>query len=209
MSQRLKLPRWLYYTLPYLYMVAGMLVAFNLPNIWGIVSGLLLILAGAVVWRTRRVFNRASKRAAVHFERNSGNSNAHVDLAPLVWKTEYECGQPNIDAQHRKLFALGNALLNAIRDKQSKLDVELLLDDLISEAKNHFLTEETLMARAQHPQSPEHKAIHSELLARCDDLAARYHRDELRADDLYKFVVRDVVTGHILKEDLSFLAEAD
>jgi hemerythrin-like metal-binding protein len=127
----------------------------------------------------------------------------------LVWRREYECGYPTLDAQHRLLFEAGNDLLSAILEQRDKLDVELLLDDLIGHVEHHFHEEEAIMAQASHPVSPEHRTRHEELLARVKALGENYHGGSLTVADLFTFIADDLVVQHILKDDLRFLADTD
>jgi hemerythrin-like metal-binding protein len=168
-----------------------------------------MVSAGLLIWWQRRSYRKALLRQRHRQGAAAGPGKGDAGLVSLVWRTEYESGHLLIDVQHRKLFELGNTLLNAILDKQSKLDVELMLEDLISDISNHFCTEETLLSRANHPLTPEHQAIHRTLLARCKAMAERYHRNELKVGDLFQFVAIDVVSDHIIKEDLRFLAQTE
>ncbi len=53
-------PDWLYERLPYLYVAAGVLALATLQHRMGILSGGLLIFAGAYVWFMRRASRRES-----------------------------------------------------------------------------------------------------------------------------------------------------
>jgi hemerythrin-like metal-binding protein len=207
MYWRRELPGWLYKPLPYLYMGAGIVVAITLNNVLGIASGLMLFLAGLMVWRTRFTYNSAAHQtAAMHAQGTVVSpSSGDSELAKLVWSKEYECGHAVIDAQHRRLFEIGNAFRQAILEKKSKLDVELLLEELIDDVAKHFVVEEEVLAHSRVTLSSEHQEAHGELLARCKDMAERYHNDEIAVRDLFFFVAQDVVVGHVLAEDLKYL----
>jgi len=201
----MRIPNRLYELLPLLYGAFGLLVAVRVDNLLGRISGLLLMVAGLAIWHMRRM-NRPTQDAPQRPRREREAPARQTGLVQLVWKKDYECGIEAIDSQHRRLFNLGNLLLNAIIEKKSKLDVELMLDDLLKEVTDHFCTEESLLARARHPLSPHHRAIHHELLARCQRLAADYHDDRVMAGELFHFVAVEVISTHIVDEDLKFLA---
>lgn len=201
------IPSRLYEVLPYVYAGAGLLTMYKLGNGVGIASGLMLMSAGGIVWLLRR--NRRSHPR--HGHRAVARPAAFDDLGPppvgfmrLVWRKEYECGHPLIDAQHRRLFEAGNAILNAILEGESRADVELMLDELISHVEAHFCEEEALLARARQPLSAEHQRNHRQLLATTKALAESYRRGEMSVADLFTFLTRDVVSGHIVREDLGF-----
>lgn len=196
--------QWFYEAMPYLYVGSGVFVALTLPNLWGAFSGALLVSAGVLVWNMRRRHRHLARLRQDQRSRKAAEINAsrqrdrHIQL---VWKTDYECGNPVIDTQHRNLFAMGNVLLTAILNGETKLDVELQFDELIEKIAQHFLVEEALIAKAQSPDAAAHKAAHAELLERAKELAERYHLDQLDGDDLYNFIAREVLTQHILKSD--------
>jgi hemerythrin-like metal-binding protein len=199
---------WTYEVLPYLYLGAGVLVLLGLRNLWGAFSGMLLISAGVIVWNMRRRHRRLSRMRADQRLWKAQQRNEALQksrFVELVWRSEYECGNPAIDAQHRKLFAHGNALLNAIMGDETKLDVELKFDELIEKVAHHFKAEEAVLKLEKNPSMQAHKVAHDELLLRCKELAERYHRDELDAGDLFNFMARDVLAQHILKDDLKQL----
>lgn len=61
MLRQTKRTDYFYEAIPYLYMVAGMLVAAVLPNLWGVFSGGVLILAGVMVLTMRRRYRKAER----------------------------------------------------------------------------------------------------------------------------------------------------
>lgn len=197
-------PAGLYETLPYLYMGAGVLVALGLRNPWGLASGLLLVAAGALVWAMRRAHRQA--RSLRRPPTAATDTRAASRCVPLIWRQEYECGHALIDAQHRNLFALGNALLAAIIEKRPKIDLELQIDELIGALTDHFCAEETLLAQSASPLTRQHHEIHHRLLTLSKELSERYHRNELEADALFNFLADEVVAEHVVKEDLKAFA---
>ncbi len=199
------IPDPIYNAIPYLYMGSGLLIAAILANLLALLSGLALLTAGVLIWSTRRTYRKAIRIRPAQPIRDA-TTGLYGDLALLAWNAEYECGNGTIDAQHRRLFELGIDLHNAITTKQSKLDIELLLDELIQDVGKHFNTEETLLSDMHHPVSPEHKDIHRELLASCVDLAHRFHNDEVKAADLFRFIALEVLTGHIQADDIRAFA---
>ena len=210
MRWRKHLPGWLYESLPYLYMGGGIAVAILLDNALGFGSGFLLLAAGAMVWSTRRTYRQASHQTEALRRQHAAEMASKNDsgLAMLVWRKEYESGQATIDTQHRRLFELGNAFLNAITEKKPKLDVELLLDELVNEVARHFATEEAMLVQVKGALTPGHRDFHDYLLTRCRELGQLYHDDEINVRELFRFVSVEVVSGHILTEDLKYLAHA-
>jgi len=55
-------PKQLYESLPYLYMVAGIAVLVAIGNYFALFSGLMLFLAGSLIWILRSDHRRASRK---------------------------------------------------------------------------------------------------------------------------------------------------
>jgi hemerythrin-like metal-binding protein len=211
MSGRKQIPHGIYEALPYVYMVVGLLVLLILRNGLGVIGGLVLFSLGLFIWRLRWKHRNAPEvqmPVARPGEANPGLQSRRSS-AQLVWRAEYESGHPVIDSQHRKLFEMGNAFLDAIHGRSSKLDLEMLLEELLAEIEDHFCTEETLMTRMKYPRTAEHQGIHRALSARGREMARQFHLDNLKPSDLFQFVAQDVVSEHVAKEDVRLLGGAD
>lgn len=195
------LPEQLYEALPFIYLGSGLLTMIMLPNFAGFLSGAMLISAGATVWRLRYRYRRAFNCTEGHIDyaENTGGS-----LVQILWKKAFECGHSVIDAQHRRLFGLGNELISAVSTNRPPGDIEWLLDELIEHITDHFCTEEAALARTRHPISAEHREIHRQLLAKAADLRDRLHSGLTVTSEIVGFIVYDVITNHITQEDLKF-----
>lgn len=205
------LPDWLYAALPYLYVCVGLFTIASLHNGIAIFSGVTLMLAGVTVWMVRYQYRREFREIEENSLYRQTVMNAdprNVDLVQIAWRSSYECGNPLIDEQHRRLFALGNQLINAALNLRPKQEIEVLLDALVEQIWDHFCTEEAALARVRHPFFEEHKISHRALWNKAKGLRDRYHDQQLEVSELIGFLVYDVVTQHIIKEDLKFAVEA-
>lgn len=202
------MPHGLYEILPYAYMGVGVVVMITLQNIWSVASGFMLMVAGVMVWWTRRT-HRDALRLRLERHTQLAGQPKHRDhgLARLTWDRSYECGNATVDAQHRRLFELGNGLLNAIVEGKPKLDIEFMLDDLMDDMAKHFSTEETLLLQAGHPQAEEHRDEHRRLLARCKEMTQKFHEDQIKANVLHRYLTREVLADHIISEDVKCLRD--
>jgi hemerythrin-like metal-binding protein len=209
MLSNMTLPDWLYEPLPLIYTASRVLVILGMDSNWGLFSGLMLLSAGVLIWRTRRIYRNAHRRklrtkrvAQPLYEPPPLKvMDSRGKPTPLVWDTAHECGYPPIDSQHRHLFELANNLLSGILSEQDKVDLELLLDDLLAALARHCEAEELFLLKIQHPDTAVHQDHHRHLLDRCRALAERYHQDQISAQDVYTYVAKDLITGHILSED--------
>lgn len=198
-------PDWLYNSLAYVYVGAGVLTVVLLPNIMGAASGVLLVLAGATVWTLRYRY----RKEFTHYEKHLGDPSIldvqdipNGGLVQMSWSKSYECGQPVIDGQHRRLFGLANEAIQTLLDKQPKPVEELLLSKMAAHLADHFHTEEAVLAKVDDANIAEHKEQHQALLDKSAILFARYRQGELDNRELVTFLANDVIARHILKEDL-------
>jgi hemerythrin-like metal-binding protein len=191
-----QLPDWLYNVLPYFYLGAGVLTMIALRNGFAVFSGLTLISAGGIVWMLRNRARREDEQADAISPDNR--------LVHIGWNRSFECGDPLIDAQHRRLFSIGNQVIDGVFSKKSIAEMELLLDDFIDHINEHFRTEEGILANTGGPGFEEHQEIHRSLLAKAAGLRDRYRRGQVGIQDVVTFVIFDVLTEHILNEDRKF-----
>ena len=199
-------PDWLYEALPYLYAIAGIVTIVAFRSNAGSFSGGLLIAAGLSVWKMRRDYRRqvlaAQNQAPLVDDENAG-------LVRIAWRSSFNVGHAVIDMQHRQLFELGNEIINAVLSRRSHGEIELLMQELVADIENHFDSEERIMAEHDAPLSEPHKEIHRTLLQKVKSYQDRFHRMELSVGELVGFIAYDVVSQHIIKEDLKFKPQAD
>lgn len=122
----------------------------------------------------------------------------------LEWKSEWECGNPEIDSQHRHLVELGNKLLSgAFTDMQGGQTAELL-DEYIRQIRLHSENEETILREIGYSDVEEHVKIHQALLRRTEELQKQYQEGKLTASAIFAFIIDEVVMGHQLTEDIRY-----
>ena len=193
--------------LPYLYMAAGVLLMLALRSQLAVLGGLILVGVGGIelVRRTRFRREKAVPESRIDTRlRADREGHSTQALMQISWRDSFECGHPLIDEQHRSLFKIGDGLINAVLKNKSRNHIEFLLDELTKHIELHFITEEAAMARTRFPLSDEHREHHRELLERARALRADYRQGKLDVSELVGFVVYDVITEHIIREDLKF-----
>lgn len=202
------IPDWLYEAFPYSYFVAGLVVLTQIDNRWALFSGVLLLLAGTMVLAMRYHFRRHAQQD------DQGDLNKIVQInskengsLQLVWDQRFESGNHGIDSQHKRLFKIGNALIDSVYGRQTKEEVALILDQLIVDATTHFTSEEALLESWDYIHLERHKQIHQDLLNDAYSLREAVDSDQLRYKDVLNFFINDLVINHILKEDKKYFLE--
>jgi diguanylate cyclase (GGDEF)-like protein/hemerythrin-like metal-binding protein len=139
-----------------------------------------------------------------------GNSDlwatAHgASVLHLVWQEAYECGQPEIDREHRELFELANQLIDAFLTHGSSHDrITPIYDRVLDHVDRHFANEEAELARLGYARLDAHRRIHANLLERARELRSALDRGDANFGGVIEFLVGEVVSRHLLKADQDF-----
>ena len=149
------IPYSIYTVLPYLYVCAGFLTIFFLGNWIAVVSGLAWFSAAGITWVRRHRYRSPFKRSGGHidFPTVINDDGPGEEVVQIYWQSSFECGHSIIDAQHRRLFGIGNLLVKAVVTKRLPGDIAWLLDELVDHMTDHFCTEEAVLFKAKHPSA--------------------------------------------------------
>jgi diguanylate cyclase (GGDEF)-like protein/hemerythrin-like metal-binding protein len=129
---------------------------------------------------------------------------APPSLLEIVWEDAYCCGEPTIDAQHQRLFALANGLFGATTSHQPPQEVTLRLRKLAAHSAQHFRDEELILQRIGYGEAAAHGRAHARLLKRMLELQEVSERGTLDTAQLVEFCIVELVQGHLLSEDTKF-----
>jgi hemerythrin-like metal-binding protein len=192
---------------PFVCLLAGLLLMLLLEDSTGIFGGLILITAGCVELGRRRLlhhtYGRTHRSAAALLARSVAKPKTDA-LRQMRWREAYDSGHPVIDTQHKKLFEIGDRLIHAVQRTHTRAKVEAILDELVEHIEEHFKTEEAVLAGSGHPITKEHLDSHVEMLEHAKSLRDRYRSRHVHMQELVSFIANDVVAEHIIKEDLKF-----
>jgi diguanylate cyclase (GGDEF)-like protein/hemerythrin-like metal-binding protein len=154
----------------------------------------------------------AAKRAgrnAVHIDAR-GNSDlwaaTHGTSAlHLVWLEAYECGEPTIDREHRELFDLSNALIDAfLSDGKDFSRIAPAYDRLLAHVAAHFSAEEALLEQRAYAGLEAHRRMHARLLERTRDLRGDIEKGDASLGSVIEFLAVEVVARHLFRADRDF-----
>ena len=124
-------PEVIYGALPLVYLCAGLLTMAVLRNGIAALSGMTWISAAGIVCTLRYQYRSAFKDSGGRMDVPEAANEAARGrvLTEVVWKPSFECGHSVIDAQHSRLFGLGNELIKAVSANKLRGDIEWLLGD--------------------------------------------------------------------------------
>ena len=76
--------------------------------------------------------------------------------AKFVWKSQYETGIPIIDEQHKRLFVALDQVQDSVVHESPKEEIRGLVLALMADTREHFRTEEAIMAHHGFPDLLAH-----------------------------------------------------
>jgi len=132
---------------------------------------------------------------------------------PHDWNEYLETGYPEIDKQHKELFARVHKYVKAISDERADEEIDQLFKFLKDYVTFHFSTEEALLASKNYPDLPRHHSQHRYFLTRFQELYREYERGRI-TEHLKQALHREVVgwlMNHVAKTDkewVTYLQEA-
>jgi hemerythrin-like metal-binding protein len=124
----------------------------------------------------------------------------------LRWSDALLVGVPSIDAGHRLLAALVDAIERAVSHGEDPRDVRDLLVRLVEETKDHFDVEGGLMASTSFPGREAHEDEHERLLAHVSMLLRRHGAGEPRMGVDQARALRDWLMRHVRERDVALAA---
>lgn len=158
--------------------------------------------------------------AAMYLAKQNGRDRVEIDLGDshaagaaagehfvhLQWRQHYECGQEQIDRQHRLLFESANGLISALLNHWPMDEIRDILDCLLTDVREHFSAEEILLRQVHYPDLEEHRLIHARLLAKAEEMRHLFAAGKAEFGPLFHFLIYEVIAQHMLGEDRKFFS---
>ncbi|MCK5520160.1 MAG: hemerythrin family protein [Candidatus Marinimicrobia bacterium] len=114
------------------------------------------------------------------------------------WGDEYSVGNSAINEQHKVLFELGNAIVEANLDEGM-----YFVDKLYEYARIHFEFEEKHMNSINYPDYYKHVEIHNNLIAQLHDICQTSFINDDEFFVFKKFLYNWIIE-HIMYEDKKY-----
>lgn len=130
------------------------------------------------------------------------NADISEDPAKIEWNSAWDCGENNIDLQHRELLKLGNKLIET--NPKDKEEIRAQLDDIIKLTVEHFKFEEQVLKSIAYPDLESHAAAHKKLVEKAIEKRDLALLGTIKLSTLFFFLMDEVLAGHMLEEDIKF-----
>jgi len=124
----------------------------------------------------------------------------------LQWKQGWDCGEANIDSQHRELFYLLSHLMKCALEEMEKQQVLDKIDEIVEHVLAHFNYEESVLIKEQYLEVENHKKIHGQLIRRMHEIKSLVSQEEMNELKAFTVIFQEVVADHLLKDDVQFFS---
>ena len=115
------------------------------------------------------------------------------------WDPQLETGDPIVDGEHRRFFALSNEFEDGAGHDQAFLD--RTVGELIDYSRHHFAHEEALMERFAYPYAEHHKSLHRDFAQEVESLGEDVMAGLTFSENGLRDFVKSWLEQHIEAED--------
>jgi len=120
------------------------------------------------------------------------------------WTEALSVGVREIDAQHRKLVEMVNALNEAMLARAGREAQKAVIDGMVDYAATHFATEEKYMQSTGYQALSTHRVEHERYTAKALDLKTRVQKAGFVLTLEIVDFLKDWLTNHIQKTDKAY-----
>jgi hemerythrin-like metal-binding protein len=127
----------------------------------------------------------------------------------LSWNDDHAVGVPAMDDEHKRLYQAINELYAAVLEGEERGVTAHLLREVVHCTRQHFSSEEAILAASHYPELPEHSVQHQQLLAQVEELLGRHEQDGLTLTSKSLSFLRYWFDAHIHEDDQLYGAWLD
>jgi len=124
-------------------------------------------------------------------------------MALIQWTDELSVQIDSIDAQHKKLVDIINAMHEAMQVGKANDFMRRILADLTAYTQDHFAYEERLFKRHGYAQAAVHHDSHAILIEQLKELQGQMEQGRAISIKVFSFL-KKWLSEHILKEDRQY-----
>lgn len=122
-------------------------------------------------------------------------------MALIEWRSEFETGIDEVDAEHRELVDLINALHQEVADRSDSQTISAFLGEVFARIAAHFALEESVMRKHAYDEYAAHKAEHERLLDEIRDIMDAHEAGSVDYGTPLSTRVRDWFVNHFKYKD--------
>ena len=120
------------------------------------------------------------------------------------WDESYDVKVERFNDQHKHLFQIVKDLYAAMENKDDRLALAQIINNLIRYSREHFTEEEVALLNTQYPTYEKHRKQHKAFIDKIEQFAADYNSGQhLLHFDILLFL-KNWVLQHILVADKAF-----
>jgi hemerythrin len=124
-------------------------------------------------------------------------------VALVQWKAQYSVNNPEIDAQHRRLFELINDL-HASMSSGARGETVRVVEELVAYTRFHFRFEEELMERSGYEGVEAHKQVHRAMVGQVEKFRIEAGRTGASVSVQLMSFLKNWLSKHILETDMRY-----
>jgi hemerythrin-like metal-binding protein len=125
-------------------------------------------------------------------------------MALVTWDQTYSVSVKKMDQQHQKLFALINALYDAMKQRAGNSVLQNTLRELHTYTVTHFRAEEELLRKTSYPGLDRHQAEHRKFVDKVSQFASDLEAGRITISVPLLQFLKDWLTDHIQWTDRSY-----
>jgi len=125
-------------------------------------------------------------------------------MVKFAWKSQYETGIPIIDEQHKRLFAALDQVQDAVVHESPKDEIRGMVQALMADTREHFRTEEAIMAHHGFPDLLAHIREHELLVEKLEELNQRFEESQDSMALMMTTFMGGWLRHHISEGDLNY-----
>jgi hemerythrin len=159
------------------------------------ISGDLLADVPIVRWKLFEGWQKKTKQAA-HRLSHKGSF--------ITWRDTFSVRIAHMDMHHKRLIAIGNAVLENLRTDKRGGALVKAFDSLSDYVRYHFDAEEELLHLYAYPGIDSHKERHLELGQQVEKMRQRVLKGERPSEEEFKHLFESWIIHHVLGEDKAY-----
>ncbi len=125
-------------------------------------------------------------------------------MKSFEWDDKYDVGVRRFNEQHMQLIKILNEVYVAMNDKQDKLAVAQILNNLLAYSKQHLVEEEACLKENKYPDYINHKNLHENFINKLTQFCNDFRSDKFSLHFEIAVFLKNWITNHIMIVDKEY-----